>query len=57
MISGGECAIRPMCSGFFVLFQEGVVEDGVYPHLGWEFQFAVCGGCPEDFKGSITLGC
>ena len=33
------------------------MEDGVYPHLGWEFQFAVGRRCPEDFERSIASGC
>src|SRR6266581_165568 len=52
-----SCEVRPMSSGFFVRFQEGVMEDRVYPHLGRKFQFTVSGGCPEDFEGSVTSGC
>jgi len=33
------------------------MEYWVYPHLGWEFQFAVSGGCLEDFERSVTSGC
>src|SRR6266581_2476704 len=51
-----SCEVRPVSRGFFVRFQEGVMEDGVYPHLGRKFQFTVSGGCPKDFEGSVTSG-
>ena len=43
--------------GFDVGFQEGVVEDWVDLHVHGEFQFTIGGGCPYDFKRSISLGC
>jgi len=51
------CEVRSVSHSFLIRFQEGVMENRVYLHLGWEFQSAVGRRCPEDFEGSVVSGC